>query len=53
MMADIVIDDGSYDIALSEEIKGGFLDKDTIRPWKAVRDRRGIHSIGIKEEKER
>ena len=52
MRADSVLDDGSYDIALSGEIEGGFLDQDVIRPWKAVRDRRVIHMIGIKEEKE-
>ena len=46
-------DDVSYDIALLGEIEGGFLDLDVIHPWKAVRDWRGIHRIGIKEEKER
>ena len=53
MRADSVLDDGSYNIALSGEIEGGFLDQDVIRPWKAVRDRSGIHRIGIKEENER
>ena len=53
MRADSVLNDGLYNIAFLGEIEGGFLDYDVIHPWKAVRDRRGIHRIGIKEEKER
>ena len=46
---DSVIDDGLYNIAFSGDIEGGLLDYDVIRPWRDVRDWRGIHRIGIKE----
>ena len=50
MRSDSVLDESSYDIALSGDIEGGFLDQDVIRPWKYVRDQHVIHGISIKEQ---